>query len=137
MHRLTYLVLIAMCAPVLAQEMEPGEWQFTTTMTSPMMPKPQVMTHTRCVKKGDTDPSKLGGDHDKGKSDCKMTPGKMSGGNYSWEVTCPQSGMKGSGTARATGTTVESEMRMSGTQQGKKFEMNTKTSGKRLGACKK
>ena len=136
MRKLTFLMLFAMCAPVLAQEMEPGEWQFTTSMTSPMMPKPHTTTITRCVKKEDADPSKLGS-QDQGKSDCKMTPGKKSGGSYSWEVTCPSSGMKGTGTARSTGSTVESEMRMSGTQQGQKFEMHTKTTGKRLGACKK
>ena len=32
-----------------AQQMEPGEWEFTNTMTSPMLPQPQTMTMKRCI----------------------------------------------------------------------------------------
>jgi hypothetical protein len=133
MRKLACLMMIAMCTPALGQEMEPGEWQFTTTMTSPGMPKPHVMTNSRCVK--DTDPSRLAGKVES-KSDCKISPSKKSGGNYSWEMTCPKSGMQGSGTARVTRDTLESEMRMTGEQGGQKIEMITKSSGKRLGPCK-
>jgi hypothetical protein len=129
-------MLIAMCSPALAQEMEPGEWEFTTTMTSAMMPKPQVVTHARCVSKEDSDPSRWAAKQ-QGKSDCKASPSKKSGGNYSWEVSCPSSGMSGAGTARVTRSTVESELRLTGDMGGQKFEMLNKTTGKRLGACKK
>ena len=50
--------------------MQPGEWQFTTTMSSAMTSKPQTSTVTRCVKPGDTDPSRLGQDKP-AQSDCK------------------------------------------------------------------
>ena len=136
MKKAACLLSLALCSPALAQEMEPGEWQFTTTMTSPMMPQPQVMNHSRCVTKEDSDPSKWA-DKQQAKSDCKVTPSKKSGGTYTWEVSCPSSGMKGTGTARVTGSTVESEMRMTGDMGGQKFEMHNKTTGKRLGACKK
>jgi hypothetical protein len=136
MRSLLCLILIALCAPALAQEMEPGEWQFTTTTTSPMMPQPQVMNHSRCVTKEDSDPSRWA-DKQQAKSDCKVSPSKKSGGNYSWEVSCPSSGMRGTGTARVTRSTVDSELRLSGDMGGQKFEMLNKTTGKRLGACKK
>ena len=136
MKKLACLLLIGLCSPALAQQMEPGEWQFTTTMSSPMMPQPQVMNHSRCVTKEDSDPSKWA-DKQQAKSDCKVSPSKQSGGTYSWTVSCPSSGMQGTGTARVTSSTVESEMRMSGDMGGQKFEMLNKTTGKRIGACKK
>jgi hypothetical protein len=129
-------MLFAMCAPALGQEMDPGEWEFVTTMTSPGMPQPHAMTHTRCVTKEDSDPSKWG-DKQQGKTDCKVTGSKKSGGTHSWEMSCPKSGMRGSGTARVTRSTVDSELRITGEGGGKQFEMVTTTKGKRLGACKK
>jgi hypothetical protein len=136
MRKLACLMMVAMCTPVLGQEMEPGEWQFTTTTTSPMMPKPQVMNHSRCVTKEDSDPSRWG-DKQAGKSDCKASPSKRSGGNYTWEVSCPSMGMRGTGTARVTRSTVESELRLAGDMGGQKFEMLNKMTGQRVGACKK
>lgn len=136
MRKLACLLLIGMCTPALGQEMEPGEWEFTSTMTSAMMPKPHVMTHKRCVAKEDSDPSRWA-DKQQGKTDCKVTGSKKSGGTQSWEMSCPKSGMRGSGTARFTRSTVESELRITSEGGGKQFEMVTKTTGKRLGACPK
>lgn len=65
-----------------------------------------------------------------------MTPGKKSSDTYTWEMSCPKSGMQGKGTARYGRGTLESEMQMSGDLQGRKFDMTTKTSRKRLGSCK-
>lgn len=136
MRRLACLMMIAMCTPALGQEMEPGQWEFTTTMTVPGMPQPQTMTNKRCVTKEDSDPSRWA-DKQQAKSDCKVSPSKKSGGNYSWEVSCPSSGMRGTGTARVTSSTVDSELRLAADMGGQKMEMLTKTTGKRLGACQK
>ena len=136
MRTLACLLLMSVCVPALGQEMQPGEWQFTTTMTMPGMPQPQVMNHSRCVTKEDSDPSRLA-DRQQGKSDCKVSGMKKSGGTQSWEVNCPSTGMRGTGTARVTATTVDSEMRLAGDMGGQKFEMHNKTTGKRLGDCKK
>jgi hypothetical protein len=134
MRSLVCLILIATCAPALAQEMEPGQWEFTTTMSMPGMPQPQTMTNARCITKADSDPSRWA---DKQQGDCKVSPSKKSGGTYTWEVSCPSSGMRGTGTARVTRSTVESELRLAGDMGGQKFEMLNKTTGKRLGACQK
>jgi hypothetical protein len=130
------LTLAAACAPALAQEMEPGEWQFDTTVTSPMMPKPEVSSFTRCVKQEEAgDPGKMMGKQQE-QTDCKLTPGKKSSDTYTWEMSCPKSGLQGKGTARYGRGTLESEMQMSGEMQGRKVDMTTKTSAKRLGPCK-
>jgi len=134
--RIFIAALSAFSVNAVAQQMEPGEWQFDTTMTSPMMPKPQVSTFTRCVNPEEAaDPSKMMGKQ-RQQSDCRMTPGKKSSDTYTWEMSCPKSGMKGTGTARYGRGTLESEMRITGETQGRKLDMTTKTSGKRLGPCK-
>jgi hypothetical protein len=134
MRKLICLILFAMCAPALAQEMEPGQWEFTTAMSMPGMPQPQTMTNARCITKEDSDPSRWA---DKRQGDCKVSPSKKSGSTYTWEVSCPSSGMRGTGTARVTRSTVDSELRITGDGGGKPFEMVTTTKGKRLGACTK
>jgi len=93
-----------------AQQMEPGEWEFTNTMSSPALPQPQTMTIKQCVT------SKMAGDpagwQPRPESDCKVTPKGKSGDSVSWEISCPKSGMNGSGTAKLGKGTVESETRM-------------------------
>jgi len=121
-----------LAVPAAALAMEPGEWQFTTTMSAPNMPKPHIMTNSRCIKKEDAgDPSRYMNDG-KQQSDCKMTSNKKSGDTYSWQMSCPSSGMQGTGSVKQTATTMEAEM----TMKGQKMEMRSQTVGKRLGACK-
>ncbi len=137
MHRSLIAAILAAAATTALgqQQMEPGEWEFTSTMTSPMLPTPQSMTTRTCVKKENAgDPMSWAG---KQPPDCKTTPKSKSGDSYSWEMACPSSGMRGTGTARYGRGTVESEMKMSGSStKGDQFDMTTKVSGRRLGPCK-
>jgi hypothetical protein len=134
--RTSIAALIAFSANAAAQQIDPGEWQFDTTMTSPMMPKPQVSSFTRCVKPEEAgDPANLMGKQQQ-QTDCTVTPGRKSADTYTWEMSCPKAGMQGKGSARYGRGTLESEMQMSGEMQGRKFDMTTRTTGKRLGPCK-
>ena len=127
-------MLALAAAGALAQQMEPGEWEFTNTMTSAMLPKPQSMTVKKCITKDDTsDPTRWQG---KPETDCKMMPKGKSGDSFSWEMSCPKSGMRGTGKVRYGKGTVESETKVFSSQQGKSFEMLTKMTGRRLGPCK-
>lgn len=128
------LAATATAAPA-QQQMEPGEWEFTSTMTSRMLPAPQSMTTRKCIRKEDTsDPMSWGGRQE---SDCKITPKGQTADTYSWEMSCPTSGMRGTGTARYGRGTVETEMKMSGSStKGQQFDMTTKMSGRRVGPCK-
>jgi hypothetical protein len=136
MKKVVFAFLLAAGMPALGQGLEPGEWEFSSTMTSPMFPKPQSMNFKHCIKKEDADnPERWMGQKQR-ETDCKFTPLKKSGDGYSWEMNCPTSNMKGSGTVRIGQGTMQSDMRMSGDAKGQKFEMHTKMSGKRLGACK-
>ena len=129
------LFAVASTAAFAQPKLEPGEWEFTHTMSSPKLPNPQTMTMKKCVKKEDAgDPMSWSGKQDR---DCKVTPKGTSGDTHTWEMSCPSSGMRGTGKARFSRGTIESEMKMSGSStKGEKFDMTTKMSGRRLGSCK-
>jgi hypothetical protein len=122
------------CSPLLAQKVEPGEWQITSTVASPALPKPETRVEKHCVKSENVDdPNRWMGQM---APDCQVVPGAKSADSYSWQVSCPQSGMRGSGTMRWTRTSMDIDMEMASERQGKKVELRTKVSGKRLGPCK-
>jgi len=117
-----------------AQQMEAGEWEFTNTMSSPMLPQPQTMTMKRCLTSNEVaDPP---GWQPRPESDCKVTPKGKSGDSVSWDISCPKAGMNGAGTARLSGATIEGETKMMMSGQGQNVEMTTKTKGRRVGPCK-
>lgn len=71
--------------PATAHAMDPGEWQITTTMSSPMFPKPQTMAQTQCIRKGDSDdPNRLMGEQPSG---CKVTVKQKSANGYAWDMS--------------------------------------------------
>ena len=135
MFRLAIALAIALaCSAAQAQKMEPGEWEFTNTMSSPKLPKPQTMTMKRCITKEDvTDPAHFQG---KPEADCKVTPKGKQGEAYAWEMSCPKSGMKGTGTTRYGKNTVEGETKITASSKGQPFDMTTKMKGRRIGPCK-
>ena len=135
MFRFAIALTIALASQAAhAQKMEPGEWEFTNTMSSPRLPKPQTMTMKRCITKEDvTDPAHFQG---KPEADCKVTPKGKKGDAYAWEMSCPKSGMKGTGTTRYGKNTVEGETKITASSEGKPFDMTTKMKGRRLGPCK-
>ena len=135
MFRLTIALAIALASTTAhAQKMEPGEWEFTNTMSSPKLPKPQTMTMKRCITKEDvTDPAHFQG---KPEADCKVTLKGKQGDAYAWEMSCPKSGMKGNGTTRYGKNTVEGETKVTASSKGQPFDMTTKMKGRRLGPCK-
>jgi hypothetical protein len=130
------LLAVASSLAGAQQGMEPGEWELTTTVSSPMMPQPQTMTVKHCIKAEDlADPSRWMGGTPPG-SDCKLTPGERDARGATWQMACPSQGLEGKGRARFAAGMMDSEMQMSGVVDGKKFEMQTRTRGRRLGPCR-
>ena len=136
----TRTVLVALLAaaslPAAAQGIQPGEWQFTTTMTSPMMQQPQTGTTSKCVSKAEADEpqSLMGGDNAAG---CAITRGPSAPGSYSWTIACEKQGVSGTGKAWYGPNQIESEIRMTIALQegGQKIEMTSRTQGRYLGPC--
>jgi hypothetical protein len=133
--RLLAVALLASPVAALAQGLEPGEWQFTTTTAVPGMPSPRTFSTTQCVRKEDAS-SMPWERKNPGETDCRTTVTKKSGDTTSWQVSCPKSNTHGRGTARIRAGSLESEMTMVLEQGGRKMEMHSKTTGKRLGPCK-
>jgi hypothetical protein len=137
---MTRLFFAALCcfAPhaALANEIEPGEWEFTSVSTSRLLPGPQTARFRRCIRpeearnpdKWMAEPSQQG--------DCKVIPGKKSADTYTWTMQCPHGNIRGSGSARLSRASMEGETNMTGEMQGQKFEIRTRVSGKRLGPCR-
>ena len=134
MTRVLMLVYLLVATPALAQKVDPGEWQITSTVSGAMFPKPETRTEMHCVKKEDVDdPNRWLGQMG---ADCTVTPTKQGADHYSWTVACPQSSMRGSGTMRWTRTTMDIEMDLASEKAGKKVQMRSKVSGRRVGPCK-
>jgi hypothetical protein len=129
-------VLAALSGAALALELEPGEWEFTSVSTSGLFPKPQTQTFRRCIRREEAaHPETWMGKPD-AQGDCRLKPGKVTADTYQWEMECPKANMRGSGSARLSGAAMEGETLMAGEVKGRKFELRTKVSGRRLGPCK-
>jgi hypothetical protein len=128
--------LAVVCLPGLAQELDPGEWEFTSTSTSRLFAGPQTASFKRCIKKEEAANPDLWMGKPDSQGDCKITPLKKTADTYTWHMECPKANMRGSGVARMSRGTMEGETNMTGEVQGRKFELRTKVTGKRLGPCK-
>ena len=126
-------LLLAAATPALAQVMEPGEWEFQIVITAPGMPKPQPMSYRHCVTAEQAkDPLRWGGNPSQ-PTDCQITTLKKGPDAVSWQMVCPSTGMKGTGSARFGRGSMQSETQVGG---GSSVELRTKTTGRRLGPCK-
>jgi hypothetical protein len=132
--RLLVLTAAFIATPALAQKVDPGEWQITSTVSGAMFPKPETRTEAHCMKQGEVDdPNRWLGQMG---ADCTVTPTKQGADHYSWTVACPKNGVRGSGNMRWTRTTMDIEMDLASEKDGKKVEMRSKVSGRRVGPCK-
>ena len=116
--------------------LEPGEWEFTSVSSSALFPKPQTSIFKRCIKAEDAANPERWMSNPGEKSDCKLTPTSKTADTYNWDMECPKANMRGSGSARMRGATLEGESHMTGEAQGKKFDLRTKVTGRRIGPCK-
>jgi len=122
---------------VFAQGLEPGEWEFNAVTSSPLFAGGQSSVFRRCIRQEDADHPERWMARQSETGPCRLTPGEKTQNSMKWEVSCPKTNMRGTGSARLTGPgTVESELRMTSEFQGYRVEMNTRTTGRRLGPCK-
>jgi hypothetical protein len=129
-------ILALSCGSALAAEIEPGEWEFTSTSTSRLFQGPQTANFKRCIRKEEAaNPDKWMLQPDP-QGDCKLTPLSKTADSYTWSMECPKANMRGTGSARMSRNSMEGETQMTGEVQGKKFELRTKVTGRRVGPCK-
>ena len=122
------------CCGAQAQQLEPGEWDFVTTIAVPGLPRPQQSGYRSCLTREQAKDPLQWGRNPQQPADCHVTTLKLGPDSTSWEMQCPSSGMRGVGTARFGRGSMESEVRL-GSASGSSMQMRTKTSGRRLGDC--
>jgi hypothetical protein len=134
--RAVFCLIAAVAASAATAAMEPGEWEFTSVSSSALFPKPQTSSFKRCLKKEEAaDPERWMSNPGE-QSDCKLTPTTKTPDTYTWTMECPKANMRGSGSARMRGASFEGESQMAGETQGRKFDVRTKVTGRRIGPCK-
>lgn len=130
-------LLLAASAPAFATAMQPGEWEFNSTTTSPLFATAQNSVFKYCVTQQDADNPEAWMARQSEKGECKLTPGERTSDSMRWKMSCPRTNLHGAGAARLTGPgSLEGEMKLSGSFQGHAVQMSTRMSGKRLGPCK-
>ncbi len=134
---LLFPLFLLSAIPAIGQTLEPGEWEFNAVTRSPLLPSAQTRVFKRCVTQEDAQNPERWMARQNEKGDCKLTPGEKTADSMRWEMSCPKTNMRGTGIARVTGPgTLESEMKMTSEFQGRRIELNTRTTGRRLGPCK-
>ncbi|HZO00130.1 MAG TPA: DUF3617 family protein [Burkholderiales bacterium] len=129
-------ILLLLSSGAFAADIEPGEWEFNSVSTSQLFPKPQTASFKRCIRKEDAaNPDRWMSQPDP-QGECKLTPGKKDADTYTWSMECPKVNMRGTGSARMSRAVMDGETFMTGEVQGRKFELRTKVTGRRLGPCK-
>lgn len=122
-------------------DMNAGKWEFTTTLTMPMLPQPQVTTMTECVTEEEAKQDPMADLVDDG--NCKILNRKVQGSSLSFEMECNQQGMitRGKGQFTTKGDTASGSIEMTmdmpemPNMPAGPMTMNTSWQGKRIGAC--
>lgn len=127
------ITLACFAVGALAQQLEPGEWEFSTSLSAPGMPRPTPTGYRTCITQEHAkDPMRWGANPSQ-PADCRATTLKLGPDSVSWEMECPGSGMRGTGKARMGRGGMESETQIG---SGRSVELRTSTTGRRLGPCK-
>ena len=129
-------LLALLCGSASAQSLQPGQWQFDSVMTLVGLGKPQASSVQRCVTKEEAADAERWTGRKLEHTDCRMTVLGKSARAVRWALDCPKSGTRGTGSARIGRASMTSEQHMSGELQGRTYEMEIRTTGKRLGPCK-
>lgn len=131
---LAALALACIASLANAQEMKPGLWEIVTTMKMQGMQMPGGK-FTHCYTAKDISAGKQ---YDSGDSKCTIANMKASGGNVSYDISCPTEGGKMSGSVKGnmspSSYTFEQKLRMTPDQG--MGEMHSNIKGRRLGDCK-
>jgi hypothetical protein len=136
-------LMVAGAAQAEPVDMNPGEWQITTTVKIEGMPAgspmpsqlpPQVVE--RCLTQEDLVPKP----EQQAQQQCKITEQEVIGDTVKWTMTCdaPEGGAKGSGTGTITYSreTLKGAFIMKTQVPGMgEMTMSSKIEGKRLGPC--
>ena len=113
---------------------EPGLWEVSTTMTSPMFPQPRVQTQQECMKESRISPDTLAPSEN---GECSISETNVNGDTLNWSMLCntPGGAMNGQGSFESKGDSGSGNMTMNMTIEGQSFSMELVWKGRRIGSC--
>ncbi len=113
---------------------EPGMWEVTTTMTSPMSNQPQVKTSQECMEDSEISADVLTPNDD---DNCSTSDVNANGDTLTWSMQCSMQGnvMTGGGSFTSQGNSGHGNMHMDMQVEGQSFKMELTWKGKRVGSC--
>lgn len=130
-------ILLITSLSIAGPNMQPGQWEITTTIEMPGMPmKMPPMTTTQCLTKDNLvpkQPSRPGVNQP-----CEITNSGVNGDTVSWNMRCADEGKtEGHGEITYHGDTFEGVIKMISGISGKgRMQMTLHMKGKRIGECK-
>lgn len=135
--RLVHLAFLFSITPAFADSIpvDPGLWEMTSTMATPMLPEPRVTTVTECMENSEISMDELGGEQMD--PNCTFETNQVSGNTMTWTFDCPMEGgtSHGEWEAVSNGDTVHGNGVMTMSFQGQDMEMTMEWQGRRVGEC--
>ncbi len=137
----TLTALALVCVPGLAiavqPNMEPGQWEYTTTtrISGPMDIPEQTSTHSQCVTEGELDEADA---FMEDVEECEVERREVSADKAGFTLVCPgQQGVEVRMTMdmRLLGDRVEGESVAKMSMSGQSMEMRSRVEGRRVGDC--
>lgn len=113
---------------------EPGMWEFTSSMPDPLGGQPRNQTHRTCVRDSTITPDLVMARVD----DCRIHSAAVQGRTAKWKMSCetPIGPMSGSGSLRSTDSAVAGSFQMTLAIGSLEIPANGTFKGRRLGACR-
>ena len=140
-----FLTLTITAAWADGPQLKPGKWEFTVTLTMPMMPDPQTITNVDCITEDQAGKDPLAALVEQGQ--CEVVDSTVQGNRMDFEVTCQAdkgitSNGKGYFITEGDTATGKMEVTMSMPEmadlpnmKGKEMKMEQAWDGRRLGDC--
>ncbi len=142
MRRLPVLILAALVlaataaepAPSPALEVEPGLWEFRSTMTDPFGGELDAASHRTCVRERRITPEMVMARLER----CRVSDAVVTGRSATWKMSCqtPAGPMSGTGSLRTNGSAVQGSLDLSMTAGAFEVPVTGNFRGRRLGACR-
>lgn len=132
--------MLLACAGAQAQEINPGLWRINVDSVIATTPgySPPPVSQTQCLSAADAhDPQRLFGDMAApGAADCTYGKTKVSGSNLRFTLQCAGPlNLRASGDVDLGAETISGSITSSANLGGQQVDMQSKVSGKRIGAC--
>ena len=130
------LLCMLLLVPAAARaDIEPGNWEISSTTTVPGAPNPISVTQSRCLSEADArDPGRLFGAQSG--APCEFSNRKDDGSVMTFDIRCSgPPAMAGSARVRYAKRDVDAEINLRAEGLPQPIVMNSRVTGRRTGAC--